>query len=327
MKALLLICFFFVSTQILLAQTDPVYLIRASEGNYDLNQCRAIVLAPSGLKLRSKPDFKASVIAVIPYTKEVSYSCKSLSYDDSFTIYDADSIPGIWLPIFWRGYNGYAFSAYLGNGIFKMDRPFYLLSENVGGCWDDSYISSEYQYYGVYFNKDSSAFVIQKRKPTFYSYLEFGTFNTTFSFKQPKGSEFAFASREPFKEGLFSIVKSTEELKYEWGGNMPTQGIRIPKTTWEVKMKLEHTETEGDRLRLMIRDRNSGTWHYLMGKETYFSIVSLRWSGDMDGDGIQDFMLDVSTEHDGGMVLFLSKNRGKNELIHMAGKYFWYDCC
>lgn len=326
MKNLLLLLFCFPAIA-LFAQSDPVYLIRASEGNYDLQQCRAIVLAPSGLKLRSKPDFKASVIAVIPYTKEVSYSCRNLEYGNGSTIYDADSIPGVWVPVFWRGYNGFAFSAYLGNGIFKMDRPFYLLAENVGGCWDDSYISSEYQYYGVYFNSDSSAFVIKKRKPTFFSYLEYGTFNTSFTFKQPQRAVFAFASREAFNEGSFTITSPKEQLKYDWDGSMPTHSIQIPKTTWEVKIKLEHSETEGDRLRLLIRDRSSGAWHYLLDKDTYFSHVSLRWSGDMDGDGIQDFMLNVGSEHEGGMVLFLSKNRGKNELIRLAGKYFWGDCC
>lgn len=327
MKTPLFVCVFLVWAPMLLAQTEPAYLIRAGEGNPDLQQCRAIVLAPSGLKLRSKPDFKASVIAVIPYSKEVSYSCDSRVYEGLPIIYDTDSIRGAWLVVFWKGYNGYAFSAYLGNGIYKMDRPFYLLAENGGWCWDDSYISSEYQYYGAYFNADTSAIVIKKRKPTFYSYLDYAYLSTTFTFRQPQLSIFAFASREPFQEGAFNIVRSNEQLNHISGHSAPTESIKIPNTNWEIKIKLEADATYGEMPRLIIRDRKSGAWHFLIEKQHYIDEVRLNWAGDMDGDGVQDFMLSVMGEHQGGMLLFLSKNRGKNEMIRFVGKYFWQDCC
>jgi hypothetical protein len=98
------------------AQEDQAYQIRAANGDGTSSDCRAIVIAPSGLKLRSRPDFKSTTTVVIPFGKEVSYGCGvSLSMGVP-TVYDADSIAGAWLRVFWRGYQGYAFSGYLGNG-------------------------------------------------------------------------------------------------------------------------------------------------------------------------------------------------------------------
>jgi hypothetical protein len=93
---------------------------------------------------------------------------------------------------------------------------------------------------------------------------------------------------------------------------------------------MEETLSESDggtRPRLVLRDRNTGTWQYLFDGSMYFETVHLLWCGDMDGDSIPDFMLSISNGHSGGMMLFLSQNPGKWKFVKLAGMYFWGDCC
>lgn len=314
------------------AQEDQAYQIRATTGDGTSSECKAIVIAPSGLKLRSRPDFKSTTTVVIPFGKEVSYGCDASLSQGVPMVYDADSIAGAWLRVFWRGYHGYAFSGYLGNGILKMDKPFYLLAEESAWCWDDSYISSDYNYYGVYPNADTTSFIIKKMRPVFYSRFEYGIGGITFTLQQPKPSWFAFASREPFSEGKFPISKPKPGPLNIWNGE-PDQNKKtdIPRTNWEIKIKMdtiqENDDTPDVRQRLIIRDKKTGTWQYLFDRSIYFHAWDLKWTGDIDGDGISDFMLDISTGHDGGMMLFLSRNPGKWKFVKLAGMYFWGDCC
>lgn len=313
------------------AQYPQDYLIRA-ENNCAGDTCEAVVLAPSGLKMRAQPNFSAKSIAVIPFGKKVKYVSNPQPWEQRPFQFDADSVAGEWRRVFWKGKSGYAFSGYLGRGIFKMDKPFYLLAENAAACWDDAFMASNYHYYGVYPNRDTSALTIKKHQPLFFNKHEYDMGGVTFSFRQKRLSYFAFASAEPFPEGVVRVSKSKQTLDVDW--HQPantTSKINIPNTTWEIQVKFETLNDEHNhenrRPRLLIRDKKTGTWHYLFDRDIYFEHIALDWYGDFDGDGLQDFMLYLSTGHYGGMMLFSSKNPGKWQFVKMIGVYFWGDCC
>lgn len=315
----------------LAAQQDNEYLVQANYNDNNMQYIEAIVIAPSGLKMRGKPDFTSKPITVIPYSERVKYSSTTQKeYPD--VVYDADSVGGFWFHVSWKGKQGYAFSGYLGQGIFKMDKNFYLLCEQSAYCWDDAYISSGYNYYGVYPNKDTSSFTIKKLPPLFYKSNVDIMAGITFKFKQKQRSYFAFASKSPFPEGPLAVTTSQQHFNF-YDNNLPVskQKISVPNTSWEIKARLDTVDENGASmypdLRLIIVDKTSGAWHYLFDKTVYFNDVSLRWCGDMDGDGVQDFMLDINTDHSVAMMLFLSKNAGKWNFVKLAGMYFWGDCC
>jgi hypothetical protein len=331
MKNLFCLLIFISGALTLTAQNDDAYRIVAD--SYDQDTCGDVVIAFSGLKLRAKPQFDSKTIAVIPLGEKIKYTCGSWEVAHRKMVYDTDSVAGYWYHVFWKGKQGFAFSGYLGRGILKMNKPFYLLSENSAWCWDDAYISPDFYYYGVYANADSTSFEVKKQRPLFFNNNTDGMGGITFSFRQKQASYFAFASKAPSKEGRFQVSKSSQEIRYEWNTQPgPEQKIQVPHTSWEIKTKMETALDAGgssyDTRRLIILDNKTGAWHYLFDASLiHFSTVQLGWSGDMDGDGIQDFMLNIGSDHSGGMMLFLSKDPGKWKFVKMAGIYFWGDCC
>lgn len=314
------------------AQHRPDYWIRADGNCIGRDTCEAVVLAPSGLKMRTQPNFSAKSISVIPFGKKIMYISNQKPWETQQLQFDSDSVAGEWCRVFWMGKSGYAFSGYFGRGIFKMDKPFYLLAENAAACWDDAFLASNYHYYGVYPNRDTSAFTIKKQQPLFFNKWEYGMGGVTFSFRQKQLSYFAFATVEPFLEGVIPVTKSRQTLVLgsSLSASLPSK-IKIPNTAWELQIKQETYKdeygNENNRPRLVIRDSKTGTWHYLFEGNIYFEQITLDWCGDFDGDGIQDFMLYFSTNHYGGMMLFTSKNPGKWQFVKMVGIYFGEDCC
>lgn len=318
------------------AQSPSDYAFRSRECFEPGQTCEAMVIAWSGLRLREKPDFKARTLALLPYGQKVTFSRDSLDrrYAQPL-VYDSDSIPGYWQWVAAPGKSGYVFSAYLAGSVWKMTKPFYLLYEQSAWCWNDAYLSDSYHYYGVYPNDDTSQLVIREMKPLFYTPPDDGYGETTtFTFKQSEVSLFAFATREPFVGHAFRIKAPEKAVKlvYRPDQDPETERIEVPDSPWEIKfagIRSDGAENEQPySTRPVLRDKITGAWHYLFPDQyQWFGHVQLLWSGDFDGDGITDFMLEVGSDHDLGHALFLSSNPGKWHFVRLAGMYWWGDCC
>jgi hypothetical protein len=311
------------------AQSQDQYKILANGCVGDT--CESVVIAQSGLKIRTLPSFTSKTIAIVPFESKIKHLVSKQQQNGEPAFMDRDSVQGYWKMAFWQGKKGYVFSGYLGLGILKMNQPFYLFSENNSACWDDAYISLDYNYYGVYPNFDSTSYIIKKCQPIFYNTNEVdGWGGTTFKFKDEKPSLFAFATQEPFLEGQFNISKDKNVIRSWNEDNVSNVKINIPNTNWEVKFKDDNKKgaTSYKDPSLIIKDKKTGVWHNLIDDENYVAEAQLAWCGDMDGDGLQDFMLYVTSgKHDGGMILFLSKNAGKWKFVKLVGSYVRGGCC
>ncbi len=59
----------------------------------------------------------------------------------------------------------------------------------------------------------------------------------------------------------------------------------------------------------------------------YCDVIELVWSGDLDQDGIMDFMLSYATENAFGYQLFLSSAAHGKQLVKPLKIYWYGDCC
>lgn len=293
-----------------------------------------IVLALSGLRLREMPSFDSKTIVTIPFAAKVERKDihpKDGEYDNP--LYSPDSIPGWWEKIIWKGKTGYAFNAFLGEGIKKMDRDFYLLFEDAAACWSDAYASLEYHYYGLFLSKDGTKSEIKRIKPSFISfYGEDGGGGTIISADEKSESVFLFATKAPFAEdGPVKMHKmfprwpqkdQTDNIifRYETKYN----SIHIPNSNFE--LSAFRRTADASELSIYLKDRATGKTQLLI-EEFGLESAQLSWCGDLDRDGVQDFLITGSGSHSGYSFLYLSRNAGKGKITKRAGMYIWGDCC
>jgi hypothetical protein len=334
-KALLLTALIALSTATFAQSDSDEY----SAISYD--PTNAFVLALSGLRLREFPGTASKILTTIPFASKVTLMrdpTLARNEDDGY-LFDADSIRGNWVSVKYQGKTGYVFDAYLGNQIHKMNKASYLILEDDAWCWSDAYASKEYHYYGIFLDKNRQQATLKTIKPVFHSNHE--DFEAI-SMHAP-GKErpyFMLATREPLAEDgpvnrhhFFSKLNDDYEkddknqvLKYD----SILHTVRIPESNWElscVKQKEEDSNPPHYKKAVQLKDRITGQKQIILDKSYNLSTVYLVWCGDLDRDGIQDFMLRGGNEESGLCALFLSRNAGKGKLMRLAGIYWRWDCC
>lgn len=301
-----------------------------------------VVIALSGVKLRAEPSFTGKTIATIPFAQKVTLLEPVHEYEAINWEYTSDSIQGYWMAIEWKGKKGYAFSAFIGTEINRMTEDFYLLLEDAGACWSDAYASLQYNYYGLFLSPDGSRSELKKIKPSFVAYHdEMG--GTAIHAVEKETSIFLFATKEPFAEDGPVQMHWMLDGDPDGGGGAILAAyaqdvqskLDIPHSNWQLIFEPNQLiKTRDDSINLpayilYLKDTKSGKKQALMQDVpslTFTSTIFLRWCGDLDRDGVQDFML-WTEGGDYAQVLFLSRNPGKGKLMRFAGAYYGGDCC
>lgn len=291
-----------------------------------------VVIALSGLKLRDKPAFDAKTLAVIPFGEivertEKGYDLSPANWQE--LLMTPDSIRGYFQEISWRGKKGFAFSTFIGDAIYRMNESVYLLFENGGWCWNDCYASPAYHYYGLFTNRDSSRWDLQKIKPTFCfdGYEMSGTSIRADSKKRPA---FIIAAKKPIAEGLVMTEKKTatifERRYFHDSTAVSSQKVNVPLSQFSLSVTTSTSPEYGNRQSIHLTEKSSGRKQVLQS-DFYLEKVELIWTGDLDKDGIIDFMLSYSDGHSYGCQLFLSGFATGKQLVKPMKIYWFSDCC
>ncbi|MBP6812760.1 MAG: hypothetical protein KA138_14630 [Saprospiraceae bacterium] len=298
----------------------------ALTGYLDYPDC-GVVIALSGLKLRITPSFNAKTLAVIPFGETIERTEKGYDLkpkEDYLYLLTPDSVRGYWQEITWRGKKGFAFSAFIGDAIYKMKDEGYLLFENEGWCWNDCYASPAYHYYGVFTNRDSSRWELQKIKPSFV-HIDDGLHGTMIKSNAKQPSAFILVSKKPLAEGLLLTAKKKATIFSRTFQPTEKEGLNtvaIPISQFSIAAKT----LEDRRVNLVLTEKSTGR-KQVIGSDFYCDVIELVWSGDLDQDGIMDFMLSYATENAFGCQLFLSSAAHGKQLVKPLKIYWYGDCC
>lgn len=307
------------------------------------NQC-AVIIAMGGLKIRQTPSFNGKVLGVIPFGEKVLWE-RPQQMNENETIMNTDSIWGNWAKVRWKKVNGYVFDAFLStDGIMKIKDPYTLILEDAGYCSNDCYASltRHYNYYSLLRNPDGKRPALKKFKPTFVgSHDSFE--GVSINDGDPRESLFILITADEIPQNNINAIYMKETI-LGWPQNDENQErsepvppiskkVMIPGTSWILEVKNEKftSKEEGytyDINRLYLRDTSSGLYQKLTMDDNSNSTLELTWCGDIDQDGIMDFLIfSASGDHTAGYFLFLSKNPGKGKLVKPAGSYYFSDCC
>lgn len=295
---------------------------RAVRG-YVGNPICGVVIAFGGLKLRESPSFEAKVLALIPFGETVDRTEKG--YDlrprSSKRLMTPDSVYGYWQEITWKEQKGFAFSAYIGNAIYRMTEAGYLLFEREGECWNDCYANPAYHYYGVFTNRDSSSWDIQKINPSFI-HNEYG-FIGTFINSNTKRTAFMIATKKPLAEGkLLTTGKRTVIFDQRTDQTNSARKTAIPKSGFSIAV----TPVKDRGVNIVLIEKSTGR-KQMLASGLFCTLIEIAWCGDLDQDGIMDFMLNYTTGHELGCQLFLSSMADRSHLQKPLKIYWFRDCC
>ncbi|HNR19162.1 MAG TPA: SH3 domain-containing protein [Bacteroidia bacterium] len=275
-----------------------------------------VVISLNGLKLRDKPDSFSKVLTIIPFSELVVVISRNEKEHDILV----DEMWGKWVNVKYKNDTGYVFSAYLSNDINKMTESYYLLVPN-GGCGENNYFSSSYNYYGFFQSEYSDATEIKKIVPVFYT-TGYRTVVMIDSIIQPL---FVIASKSEMKEGRDNSSCSFTNL-FSTPDYSLTKGKRIVGlNNGEFLLEVENFISADTILKkLILKDRQ--TQKVQLISESFFSF-QLIWDGDLDNDGKPDFIIFSGGEKGGAYQLFLSGKAPKGKFVRMVATFDSGICC
>ncbi len=326
---LLLLCFW---AKVLVAQNyldDEKFIVRCNPQDTNCG----IVIAISGLKIREQPNQQSKVLGIVPYGKKITRLVKNTNL--AYPEFTKDSIIGNWEKIKYANIEGYAFNAFYAEGILKMEEKYTLLLEDYGWCWYDNYGSpfEKINYYIALLSKDSSETTIQQFTPTF-SYYNGDIGGIKIDCSDKRESKFIIATKENLKIGkIKSASNKVQIISRGIYDKFKLFETTIPNSNWVFEFVEEKRLSEQDQSEYLAKvmflkdtktEKKQKISDNCQGSET----IKLIWSGDIDGDGKTDFLLQFEgEEYDGYFQFFLTKGAENKEMIIPSSRYFLYDCC
>lgn len=295
-----------------------------------IDTSRNTVIAVSGLSLRSAPSLDADRLSIIPYRKQVRI-LEQKSYGlDTVTTYHGTyrhngqqwsyPVKGHWRKVAYGDEQGYVMDAYLYHGHILKHQ-----SQNLRGIMypqqDCDYLHlSDYQYFGLYQKENQQEFEWRKVQAV--------------SFYEPEGFDGTFIPHmhtlfQPLKNLKFVIRDTTDWTGRKVRGNFYYDDslafFKVDQATQTLIPQVKQFEPFGIQLAPDISFNNwpevplniqkdSITQRLNIDQHKYLKPWSMRWYGDLDGDGKTDYIIRYG-DHFANDILYLSTHAESGKLV------------
>ena len=295
---------------------------------------RNVVIATSGLNIRSTASLTASIVGYVPFgaklniEDDIHYGKDTLA--STYTIhYDGGEsyepiLSGYWVKVRYKDLEGYVFSTYLFYDMPEEEEDFnqsYVLLFEGTDCYDNVRYNKDWYWYGLY--QEGSKAVLREVKLSFFTEeTELGAF-LGITTNKDQASVYIIGSEKPIQN---RVLQSSNHIDYsqqffdaEGEANvelLDQAGLSIvrPKGEYEWGFNLIVKDEEGARQLLNPEDSD---FYYPSG---------IDWYGDLDGDGKMDYIIHYG-EKVSQTILYLSSAAKEGELVHPVAAYFSGYCC
>ena len=273
-----------------------------------VNESR-LVIATSGLNLRTAPSLESSVIRLVKYGHEVQLLEASVpSRLETIQTGAGKTLNGQWLRVSYRGDEGYMFSPFLAK-IESQYFPTDLVDDNFAlllegpNCYYNFQYRRGFDWTGIY-KTVSGKYRSKKVNITYSTSYEMGHESYSIDTDEQEDLLFIIGTRNtPIKvnKGLYSYYESLNKQK----GQIIDQ-VYYDSMTGAVNICHDNVS-------------------YDLSDKTH-AAMSIVWRGDLDDDGIDDFIIQYG-EKDGKIVLHLSSQAKAGELHKAVAEYYIGYCC
>ncbi len=305
---------------------------------YYFNPNRNVVIASSGLNMRTKPNTSAEKLVNIPYGEKVKILHRDhYGLDTVYTIKSElqdHPVYGYWQKVEYQGHVGYVHNAFLKiqfdyrTSHHDNKNENYLLLMPGYDCSEVFYNSSEYFWYGYYQEQDSFGFPQQPYKKlidvAFINIADKMTGCGTIV-KEDKNLKFIIGTKKEFGVSEMTNIQYKKLYHRIDIKNIELDSIVLSNNRIQMRRNTETKSQYGTELFYLCKGNIEQLINPLEGK---FSINLLDYfiEEDLDGDGILDYIFSLG-ENGISLGLYLSSEANEEELARLVSVYHRGPCC
>ncbi|MCC7246620.1 MAG: SH3 domain-containing protein [Saprospiraceae bacterium] len=303
----------------------------------EVNEYANQVIANGGLNLREKPSKNAKILANIPFGDSVQYVSNKSWKIDSVVIPSLDYTPhkrkimGHWVKVKYHGQTGYAldiFLSHIGKGKFhdefKDSDEFRLLFNYCNCVYGNVHNPDLWTWYG-YFKENDSTLIARKIDVSYYIDWDDMTCAQITHASEEKNLQFIIGTKTATLKKKVKIRASRVDVGYY--GKTPLSEVQKELNRFSIRMDIEKIKdkdypTEYRKLYLVHEFRQA-----LLNPLHYGTPQDISFIGDLDGDGLDDYIISYSREKGGPTILYLSSRATPATLIKPVAVYESAYCC
>jgi hypothetical protein len=314
------------------------------------------VIASSGLRLREKADANGTVLATIPFGDSLKTDGEMEAFwlvkdKTPKRIFSVEGVEGFWQKVVYKNKKGFVFSG-LVSTYYKPTTctKSHIFLEEGWGCGDIVGNQDDYNWFGWYkkgnktelkavsklffsvqngddmeslitgtnrtLKGDTAMYIIGVRK-TAAQQIVAGAISAKWYAEDYNivDSSYWIAPKSP----VFKFKNKGWELKLSVTENPVQDGMDYPVT----KASLVYQSEDGTQKQTLLSFDSKKPYS---DTNSYFYMVQVVWSGDLDKDGKLDFLLLQEGEANGAHVLYLSTAAGKGQYVKRIGEVFGCGC-
>jgi hypothetical protein len=297
-----------------------------------------LVIAQSGLNIRSAPTLAGKVIAKAPYLSQVEYLSdesfnrdtigilKSFfrSSDPQGNLVETDvPLAGDWVKVKYNGRVGYTFNVYLSSPQNLVKSPDYFVLSPGENCGDEFFDLTKYYCYGIYGSGEETE--VREIKAS-YIVQETGTGYLAPLITTEDNQELRLvigSKRElPTADSDFIVNLS----RPAWSQKLAPIPVRDCGVL-EVKEFKREIPNSSKHIRNFTGYFERGPRKQPLFKDFTINYLSILGCGDLDGDDKVDYLIMVTLDEYPRKLLYLSSIAGDGEVLGLASEEFFGPCC
>lgn len=317
-------------------------------------EVKIYAIAVSGLRLRDKPDANSAVLATIPFGDSLNSdgtlgSVWEKKEQSPKEVFEVDGVEGFFQKVKYKGKKGYVFSGFVAE-YYKpaIEKKPYLILEEGWSCGNIPYNLSDYNWFGWYANRNktelkpvakiSFAMTLSDEMSALYTRTD----------RTAKGDTAVYiigvrkTQAQNLKAGAFKGSWNQETMyneDFQLAVHKDRLSCTFDKNQGELELGLTPAPPNSDR----GWDYSNSSLTYRKGQQQqvlhtfdekkdysdsnlWFMGATVLWSGDVDGDGKMDMILQLEAEVGGVRCFYLSSAAKKGELFGLVGMLFGCGC-